>query len=113
YLKGQDPEVRRSSAYALGQMGYGPAIPMLLMLLNDPELWVRDGAAKSMVLFGEEAIVPISLEMARRKSSFKIIALDVLAAMKNARAQKRIEESLQDPDPMVRGAAERALAETK
>ncbi|MBW2207907.1 MAG: HEAT repeat domain-containing protein [Deltaproteobacteria bacterium] len=113
YLKGQDPEVRRSSAYALGQMGYGPAIPMLLMLLNDPELWVRDGAAKSMVLFGEEAIVPISLEMSRRKSSFKIIALDVLAAMKNARAQKRIEESLQDPDPMVRGAAERALAETK
>ena len=67
-LNDEDPEIRRAAAYALGQMDYLPAISGLLKRLVDPALWVRDAAARSLAVLGEDDIVPISMEMAHQTS---------------------------------------------
>ena len=59
-LSDSDSEVRRAAAYSLGQIRYSPAISLLLNLIDDSELWVRDGAVLSLALFkGEVCWTPL------------------------------------------------------
>ncbi|MDP6178949.1 MAG: HEAT repeat domain-containing protein [Desulfatiglandales bacterium] len=109
YLNDSNPAVKRAIAYSLGQMNYLPAIPQLLSLLKDPDLWVRDAAALSLALFDDEAIPPLDLAMQHEPSSFKIIALDILARIKDEETGAVIEKYLDDPHQNVKRAAEQAL----
>jgi len=110
YLNVPDPAVKSATAYSLGQMNYRPAIPRLLSLLNDPHLWVRDAAVLSLALFGDEAIHPIGLAMKKGQSSFKILALDVLARIQGNDSKAIIEKYIDDPNQNIRRAAGHAMS---
>ena len=107
-----DPEmtVQRNAAYALGQLGYQPAISPLLSMLNDPHLWLRDTAALSLSLYGDEVIGSLDEAMSANHSAFKMIALDVLARVKTGPSKSLVEKYLHDPDPNVARAARQALS---
>ncbi|MGA1871607.1 MAG: HEAT repeat domain-containing protein [bacterium] len=108
-LKDTDPAVRKATAYALGQMNYQPVIAQLTRLLKDSNLWVRDTAVLSLVLFEDEAIQPLSVAMEGETSSFKILSLDALSRIKSDPAKGLIEKYLRDSDENVRRAAQHAL----
>ncbi len=109
FLHDPDPAVKRAAAYALGQMAYLPAIPELLDLLKDNNLWVRDAAALSLALFGEKALSPIVWQMGNEPTSFKIIALDIIAGIKGTWAKEILMEYIQNPDENIQRAAKQAL----
>lgn len=107
-LDDPDPAVKRAAAYSLGQMRYRPAIPHLLSLFKDSELWVRDAAALSLTLFEEEAVPPLASAMEEETPSFKIIALDALSRIQSNSSRSLIEKYLNDPHENVRRAAGQA-----
>ena len=113
YLNVPDPAVKSAAAYSLGQMNYRPSIPPLLSLLKDPHLWVRDAAVLSLALFGDEAVHPIGLAMKQGQSSFKILALDVLARIQEDDSKAIIEKYIDDPDQNIRRAAGHAMSKFK
>jgi hypothetical protein len=109
HLNDSNPAVKRAAAYSLGQMKHQPAIPQLLSLLKDPDLWVRDAAALSLALFEDEVIPLLDLAMQHESSSFKIIALDILAGIKDEETGAVIEKYLDDLHQNVKRAAGQAL----
>ena len=109
-LDNPDMMVQRNAAYALGQLGYRPAIPRLLPMLHAPHLWVRDAAALSLSLYGNHALGPLDRAMSVNHSAFKVIALDVLARIKTGPSKSLVEKHLHDPDPNVVRAARQALS---
>ena len=113
YLNVPDPAVKSAAAYSLGQMNYRPSIPPLLSLLKEPHLWVRDAAVLSLALFGDEAVHPIGLAMKQGQSSFKILALDVLARIQEDDSKAIIEKYIDDPDQNIRRAAGHAMSKFK
>jgi len=59
-LKGQDAEVRKKAAYALGEIGVGhrcgaAVVPALIDALKDKDAEVRGSAAEALGTIGEEA----------------------------------------------------------
>lgn len=60
FLRSPDPELRLSSAKALGQMGESQAVPMLCESLDDPVSWeVRSAAAQALGRLGNPAAIPL------------------------------------------------------
>jgi HEAT repeat protein len=109
-LKDPDPAVRASGAYALGQIRYRKALPELTALLKDPALWVRDGTALSLRLFGDDCIDVLGRAMAWEGASFRIIAIDLLGRVNSRRARELINRYGRDRDPNVRRSANQALS---
>jgi HEAT repeat protein len=109
YLNDPDPALRKTAAYALGQMNVKSAIPKLIALLNDPHLQVRDASVLSLAPFEDDALGPLRLAMKGENPSFRILALDVLSKMNSDRAKELIEEYLNNPNPNVRRVARQAL----
>lgn len=109
YLSDPKPALRKTAAYALGQMNEKSALPKLIALLNDLNLEVRDATVLSIAYFQDEAIDPVRLAMKEESTSFKILALDVLSKMESERAKALLEEYLDDPNPNVRRMAKQAL----
>ena len=113
FLEDPDPSVKKAAGYTLGQMVYRPAIPQLLALLKDPNLWVRDAAVLSLALFESESLHPIDRAMPTETKSFKILALDVFARIRGKQSKAIIEKYINDPDEDLRRAAKRAIFELK
>jgi len=109
HLTDPDPAVKGAAAYALGQLRYLPAIPRLIPLLNDPELWVRDATVLSLALFNEEVLDPVAAAMAAGSPAFRITGLDVLARIRTEESRRFVEDYSTDPNQGVRRAAELAL----
>ncbi|MFC1821840.1 HEAT repeat domain-containing protein [Thermodesulfobacteriota bacterium] len=108
-LTDPEPAVKRTAAYALGQMRYEPAIPDILLLLNDSHFWVRDAAVLSLALFGETVIDPLASTLSKGTSSYKILVLDVLSRIDHERSHAVVEKYVEDPDPNVRRFANQAV----
>jgi HEAT repeat protein len=113
FLDDPDPSVQRAAAYALGQLRHLPALPSLIGLLKAPHLWVRDAAALSLALYGDEVLPPLARAVKRETPAFRILAVDVLSRIGTEAARRLIKDRLKDPDPNVRRAAERAVSEIK
>jgi len=109
YLSEADPALRKTAAYSLGQLRAKPALPVLITLLSDQDLEVRDAALLSLAHFGEEALDPLLLAMERQSPSFKIWALHLLSRIKSEQARKAIEQYAKDPNPNVRRMAAQIL----
>jgi hypothetical protein len=104
-LRDPDPEVRRATAYAVGQMRYRPAISSLLDLLHDPHLWVRDSAVLSLALFQADAVGPLAARMKQEGPGFRILALDALSRIDAPGAREQVVWYLTDDDANVKRAA--------
>jgi HEAT repeat protein len=108
-LNDPEPLVRGNAAYALGQMDDTAGLESLVERLKDDDLRVRDAAALSLVLFGDRAVEPVRLAMARGDRRMRIIGLDLLGRINTPGARACVSEYLDDPARSVREAAERAL----
>ncbi len=108
-LKDPEPLVRANAAYSLGQMDDTTGMESLVGLLKDDDPRVRDAAALSLVLFGDRAVEPVRLAMARGDRRMRIIGLDLLGRIDTPGSRAGVSEYLDDPARAVREAAERAL----
>lgn len=58
-LQDSDPDVRRSAALALGELGEWRAVDPLIRALADPAQDVREAAANALVMVGTPAVEPL------------------------------------------------------
>jgi hypothetical protein len=110
YLYDSDPAVRRGAAFALGQMHFEPALEGLVLLLRDPDRWVRDAAVLSLALFGDHAIPHLNRVLEEGDPSLIILALDALAGMKTEMARTLIRSLRDHPNEDVRRTVTRVLS---
>jgi HEAT repeat protein len=108
-LSDPDPAVRKNAVYGLGQMRHGPALERAVDLLKDPDRWVRDGAALSLALFGDDALPGLEEAAAGASTSLVILCLDALARIRTEASKALIRRYLDHPDQNVRRAARQAL----
>lgn len=57
-LSSKDPDVRRSSAVALGKEDHITGLPLLIDALGDEDYTVREAAANSLMEFGDSSATP-------------------------------------------------------
>jgi hypothetical protein len=109
-LEDPDPSVRRSAAYALGQLRFEPALQGLVALLRDSDRWVRDGAVLSLALFGDRAIPHLNRVLEGGDPFLTILALDALAGIKTETAGALIRRFRDHPNENVRRTVIRLLS---
>jgi HEAT repeat protein len=108
-LDDPDPDIKRSAAYALGQMKYQPALPRLIALLRDPYFMVRDTTALGLVFYGRKAIPDLEANMSSDSPALLILKLDILARINGEKARQLVEGYADHSNEGVRGMARRAL----
>ncbi len=105
---------RGKAAEALGAIGHDPArtVPLLVSLLTDREMWVRDGAVKGLGRFGNsaQAAVPHLVKLLEDPSQYvrgnAVEALDKIGA---AGAVDALVKALEDQEDVVRFQAAETL----
>ncbi|MBC8394374.1 MAG: HEAT repeat domain-containing protein [Deltaproteobacteria bacterium] len=111
YLDNPDPAVRKAAAYALGQLKSRGALPRLIGLLKDSDLWVRDAAALSVARFGEDAFLQLEQAMKGETPAFIILSLDVFSRIGGEPARKLIEKHRHHENENVRRFAGQILSD--
>ena len=115
-FKNSDPDVRRSAADVLGEMGAAAkeSVPALIELLKDSDPFVRGNAVDALGKIGAAAkeSVPALIELLKDSDPFvRLSAADALGKM-GAAAKESVPaliELFKDSDPFVRGNAADAL----
>jgi hypothetical protein len=110
HLYDPDPYITAAAAYSLAQMQYEPVIPEIASLLGHRRLRVRDSAELGLALFQEKAVSTLEGMMIDGNSAFIMLALDTLSRIPVDRSRVVVEHYLNDSDPNVKQAAERAVS---
>lgn len=116
--------LRRNAARALGKLGALEAVEALIGALDCSDYYVREGAAQSLEMLGDErAIGPLVslLDHGLMADSFELIAeqpdatepydsvLEALGTLKAIESQAKVEAFLKHPTPRIQYAAARAM----
>jgi len=111
----QDPKERTrvAAANALRDIGDPRAIGPLVEALADPMFTVRNTAERSLQTFGAQAEPVLLAALPGAKAPALRLIIDLIAPLKSRKAYKPLKALLNDPDPYVRDAAAKALANIK
>ena len=116
--------LRRNAARALGKLGALEAVEALIQVLACSDYYVREGAAQSLEMLGDErAIGPLTnlLNRGLITDSLKLITqqpdafepydsiLEALGTLKAIESQLKVEAFLMHPTPRIQYAAARAM----
>jgi HEAT repeat protein len=103
-----EPRVREEAAWALGRMGDGRAVPVLVGLLEDRDVLVRIAAARALGTRGA-ASVPHLLSALRNSHEEPTPAMLEAFVRIGHPAIQALERAARDADPAMRRKASRAL----
>ncbi|MFQ6121271.1 MAG: HEAT repeat domain-containing protein, partial [Methanosarcinales archaeon] len=101
--------VRKSAAYALGEIGDTRAIEPLIEALNDSDYSVRENAAYALREIGDPAVEPLIKALGDSDGYVRFNAAKALGEIGDARAVDPLIKKLGDSNRYVRDAAKEAL----
>ncbi len=106
-----DPQVRASTAMALGKIGDKTAIRALIAALSDTSIWVQRAAADALgAIAAPEAVTALEQAMQNGQSLLKSSIVCALGHMPTARARAILAHCTEDEDPALRWYAARGLS---
>ena len=104
-----DPDVRRAAVLALGRLGNGASVGILIPLLKDPD--VRRDASKALGDIHGPGVVEALLKAAGEGApETRSAVLNLLAQRGQAEALPAFRTALTDPDRQIRGAGVAGLS---
>lgn len=108
-----DEWVRAAAARALGEIRDGRAAGKLIDSLSDGDARVRETAAWALSEMKEEGAVDklCRLLISDAQAEVRRMAAEALGEIKSQRAVSSLKQALNDPEPLVRAEASRAIAE--
>ncbi len=110
FLNHEDKVIRGWAAVALGELKEHRAIPMLVKLLADKEMFVQNRAFQALVNIGPEAVPILNNTVVESKNVYqKRLAVAVLNVLAHNSSIKPLTIALKDKDSYVRANAIRAL----
>ncbi len=109
-LRDDDGEVRQAAARALAYVGDGQSAPRLVPRLLDSAQAVRDAARATLCRLDERAVTRALLEHDDGGSTYRIAALEVMAASPHEEQREFIVECLKAACAFTRRRAIEALA---
>ena len=108
-LKDEDRDVRRTAAWALGQIG-PPAVPALIQALRDEKWEVRQAAAEALEKIGDPQATPALIQALRDEDvGVRRVAAKALGQIGDPQATPALIHALRDEERWVREAAAEAL----
>ncbi len=111
-LEGEDSDLRRSAANALGEIGTEAAVPPLVRALNDKNGMVRESAVEALGEIGTEAAVtPLLQALKDQDFCVRSSAAGALGKIGTEAALTPLLQALKDGDRSVRRQAAYALGE--
>jgi HEAT repeat protein len=111
-LQDQDSEVRQKAAFALGQIGYGHTVNVLLTVLRDQEPLVRRSAVTALWKIGDEYAIDILLiALQDQDLNVRTRAIHGLGKIGSRYAMDALLRVLQHQKPSVRSNAAKALGQ--
>ncbi|MEM1007614.1 MAG: HEAT repeat domain-containing protein [Myxococcota bacterium] len=115
HLLGPSKQLRNVSAHVLGEIGNPKAMPVLIKALS----FVRSGRMLNNITFALQKLGDPKLDqrlqgfLQHQQAFIRMNAAYTVGDMRLQKAQKRLEEMLQDPNLIVRNQAIIALAKLK
>ena len=108
----RDATVRRIAATALGNIGGEQAAASLIGALADEDPTVRIRATRGLRMIKGADAAPMLGEVAMgdRDPEVRRLTIHLLGALDSPEARRILESAMSDPDPAIREAAKRALA---
>ncbi|MCK9298556.1 HEAT repeat domain-containing protein [Methanoculleus sp.] len=103
------PTVRVTAARAIGLIGAGESVPVLIGHLGDAAPEVRWSVARALADFGSLAVEPLFLVLKKGRKEMRLAAIDALWEVPDKRAGEALRYALEDEDEEVRTKAEAAL----
>jgi HEAT repeat protein len=101
-----DLGVRLSAAHALGNIGTAEAVPLMMVLLKDPDRFVRNEVGNAIARVGAPALPALVDALHGDDAELRDSATHALSQI---RAPGKMAELLKDDTPQVRAAAAMAL----
>ncbi|MFP4084143.1 MAG: HEAT repeat domain-containing protein [Desulfonatronovibrio sp.] len=109
-INDQDREVRLSLVELLGKCPRQETIAYILEFLEDQDEWVRIRAIEALGEKKDKTIIPAILSLWERSSELqKIKIIESLGVIGGQEAFRSLLDILDDPDPDIQEAAEKAL----
>ena len=109
-LKGEDSNIKKYAAMALGQIGDLKALEPLIKALSDEEDVVRFNAAQALINIGDSrAVGPLIIALDDEISGVRWSAAMALGNIGDTRAVEPLMEALGDKDDIVQANAANAL----
>jgi len=103
------PVVRVMAAKAIGLIGSGESVPVLIEHLGDAAPEVRWGVARALGEFGSLAVDPLFLVLRKGRREMRLAAIDALWEILDEQAGEALLYALEDEDEGVRVKAAAAL----
>jgi HEAT repeat protein len=103
------PVVRVMAAKAIGLIGAGESVPVLIEHLGDAAPEVRWGVARALGEFGSLAVEPLFLVLRKGRREMRLAAIDALWEILDEQAGEALRYALEDEDEDVRAKAAAAL----
>jgi len=111
-IMGSDPsgDVRKTTAWALGQMGIDTAPPALIQALGDRDPQIRLAAAWALGEIEDKAALPALRTALARETNHEAQRAELRALVHSGEPPERLSELLESRDPEVRKTAIRGIA---
>jgi HEAT repeat protein len=109
---GSDPQVRQYATMLLGKLKESDGVGPLLLALRDPDIKVRDQAAKSLGEIGGPSVDPLIILLEDPDWKVRYRAAEALGITGSEKAVPFLIVTLEDPKDHVRYMAAKALGET-
>ncbi len=103
------PAVRVTAAKAIGLIGAGESVPVLIEHLGDAAPEVRWSVARALADFGSLAVEPLFLVLRKGRKEMRLAAIDALWEVPGERVDEALLYALEDDDEDVREKATAAL----
>ena len=111
-LSDNDPDVRQSAVWSLGQLGSEQALSALREHLTDQDTKVRQSAALALwQLGGAQALSALLERLTDQEPDVRLMAVQVLGQLRSEQALPALLERLTDQEPDVRQSAALALGQ--
>jgi HEAT repeat protein len=110
-LNSEDPLARSRAAEILGDLRNGLAIEALIAALTDQFSAVRENAARSLVVFGDDAVDPLLHALKDQNTMKRTYAAGILGQIKSEKSVDALVSALTDEDPDVRCYAGGSLSQ--
>jgi HEAT repeat protein len=109
---GGDPQLRIAAINAVGRLGDGSCIPMLLEVAADSDQGIADAAASALTTVPGENVNSVLVSNLSKAEGNALAALIRAVGVRRIEATRELMKSLNNSDPAIRHAALAALGAT-